>query len=335
MAKIVTFGEALLRLAPPGYLRFSQTDSFGAVFGGAEVNVATSLALLGWDASFVSKLPDHAIGDMVIDSLRRHGVDTRNILRGGERVGIYYLEKGAGVRASVCVYDRKHSSIAEAQPNEFDWDKIFDGVDWLHFSGITPALGENMVETCLDACKTAKRLGVKVSCDLNFRAKLWTLGEAAAAMEKLLPHCDLLISNASLARGMFYGGEEDETLSPAELESLAKKLAAQFDLEAVAFTQRRSVSASHHVFRGTVYANGECRVSRDYDLEIVDRVGGGDAFAAGVIYALGEGYPAAKAAEFAAAASALAHTLEGDANLVSLAEITALAEGDGSAAIKR
>ena len=334
MAKIVTFGEALLRLAPPGYLRFSQTDSFGAVFGGAEVNVATSLALLGWDAGFVSKLPDHAIGDMVIDSLRRRGVDTGGILRGGERVGIYYLEKGAGVRASVCVYDRKHSSISEARPDEFDWDSILSCADHFYFSGITPALGANMVEACLDACRAAKRLGIEVSCDLNFRSKLWTLDEAATTMAKLLPYCDLLVSNASLARGMFFGGEEDETLRADELESLAKRLAEMFGLEAVAFTQRRSISASRHVFRGAVYAGGPLAVSREYDLEIVDRVGGGDAFAAGAVYALGEGFPTAKAAEFAAAASALAHTLEGDANLVSLAEITALAEG-GGAAIRR
>lgn len=335
MAKIVTFGELMLRLAPPGYLRFSQADRFEASFGGAEANVAVSLSRFGWDAKFVTKLPTHAIGDMAVAALMKHGVDVSGIVRGGERVGIYFLEKGAGARASVCVYDRKYSAISAAEPCEFDWDSIFDGADRFHFTGITPALGENMVAACGDACRAAKERGVKISCDLNFRAKLWTLGEAARVMGELLPRCDLLISNASLARGMFYGGEEDENLPQDELEKLAKDLAERFGLEAVAFTQRKSESASRHRFSGMVYAGGECAFSREHEPEIVDRVGGGDAFAAGVIYALGEGYPAAKAAEFAAAAGALAHTIEGDFNLASLGEVTRLAEGDGAAAIRR
>ena len=204
MAKrIVTFGEIMLRLAPEGYLRFFQNDTMQATFGGGEANVAVSLANYGMDASFVTKLPGHAIGQGAINSLRALGVDTKDVVRGGDRVGIYFLEKGASQRGSVCIYDRAHSAIQEASREDFDWDKIFEGADWFHFTGITPALGENLVEICLDACKAAKAKGIKISCDLNYRGKLWTRAQAREAMTKLCEYVDVCISNEEDAKDVF------------------------------------------------------------------------------------------------------------------------------------
>ena len=259
MAKrIVTFGEIMLRLAPEGYLRFFQNDTMQATFGGGEANVAVSLANYGMDASFVTKLPNHAIGQGAVNSLRGLGVDTKDIVRGGDRVGIYFLEKGASQRGSVCIYDRAHSAIQEAKREDFDWDKIFDGADWFHFTGITPALGANLVDICIDACKAAKAKGVKISCDLNYRGKLWTRAQAREAMTKLCEYVDVCISNEEDAKDVFgieaentdiYGGKLDKE----GYKSVAKQLMDTFKFEKVAITLRSSISANDNDWAGMLY----------------------------------------------------------------------------------
>ena len=340
MAKIVTFGEQMLRLAPNGYYRFFQNDQMQATFGGGEANVAVSLANYGMEASFVTKLPAHAIGQGAVDSLRQFGVDTSKIVRGGDRVGIYYLEKGASQRGSVCIYDRAHSAIQEADPSEFDWDAIFEGADWFHFTGITPALGPNMVECCKQACIAAKKHGVKISCDLNYRGKLWTREQARAAMTELCQYVDVCISNEEDAKDVFgieaentdiYGGK----LNHEGYKSVAKQLADKFGFEKVAITLRTSISASDNDWAGMLYDGKDYCFSKSYHLHIVDRVGGGDSFGGGLIYALLSGKDTQAAVEFAVAASALKHSVEGDYNRVSVSEVEKLAGGDGSGRVQR
>ncbi|MBE6775038.1 MAG: sugar kinase [Ruminococcaceae bacterium] len=341
MAKrIVTFGEIMLRLAPEGYLRFFQNDTMQATFGGGEANVAVSLANYGMDASFVTKLPSHAIGQGAVNSLRALGVDTKDIVRGGERVGIYYLEKGASQRGSVCIYDRAYSAIQLAKREDFDWDKIFDGADWFHFTGITPALGENLVEICLDACKAAKAKGVKISCDLNYRGKLWTRAQAREAMTKLCKYVDVCISNEEDAKDVFgieaentdiYGGKLDKE----GYKSVAKQLMDTFGFEKVAITLRSSISANDNDWAGMLYDGSDYCFSKEYHLHIVDRVGGGDSFGGGLIYALLSGKTTQQAVEFAVAASALKHSIEGDYNRVTVSEVEKLAGGDASGRVQR
>ena len=291
--KVVTFGELMVRLQPYNYERFVQASTLEFTFGGGEANVAVSLANYGVDAAFVTKLPAHAIGQCAVNSLRRYGVDTSMIVRGGDRVGIYYNEKGASQRGSVCIYDRANSAIQLAQPSDFDWDKIFEGVDWFHFTGITPALGENVVEICRQACKAAKAHGVKISCDLNYRGKLWTREQARAAMTDLCQYVDVCISNEEDAKDVFgieaeatdiYGG----TLNHEGYKSVAKQLADKFHFEKVAITLRESHSASDNGWSAMLYdaATGEYCFSKKYELRIIDRVGGGDSFGGGLIYAL-------------------------------------------------
>lgn len=334
--KIVTFGEIMLRLRPEGFLRFSQADKFEATFGGAEANVAVNLAQLGCKTSFVSKLPAHAIGEMAVAALRKHGVDVADILRGGDRVGIYFIEKGMDARASVCVYDRARSAIATAEPGEFDWDAILDGADAFFFTGITPALGENMIEACRNACKIAKKKGILVCCDTNFRAALWSLDDASQTMTGLLSLCDVVISNAGLANDMFALGvpSNGELLDESGLRAVAVKLRERFGCKAAALTQRESLSSNHHRFSGALLVGDIFACSRVHDIDIVDRVGGGDAFAAGAILAVLEGMSAADGAEFATAASVLAHSIEGDVNLSSRAEIERLARGGDSRIVR-
>ncbi len=334
--KIVTFGEIMLRLRPEGFLRFSQADKFEATFGGAEANVAVNLAQLGCKTSFVSKLPAHAIGEMAVSSLRKYGVDVTNILRGGDRVGIYFLEKGMDARASVCVYDRARSAIATAEAGEFDWDTILDGADAFFFTGITPALGENMVEACKKACETAKKKGILVCCDTNFRAALWSLDDASKVMCELLPLCDVVISNAGLANDMFALGvpSNGELLDENGLRAVAEKLRERFGCKVVALTQRESISSNRHRFSGALLVGDSFAHSRVHDIDIVDRVGSGDAFAAGAILAVLDGMSAADGAEFAAAASVLAHSIEGDVNLSGRAEIEKLARGGDSRIVR-
>ncbi len=340
MKKVVTFGEIMLRLAPNGYYRFFQNDQMQATFGGGEANVAVSLANYGLDSVYVTKLPKHAIGQAAVNSLRYYGVDTSKIVRGGDRVGIYYLEKGASQRGSVCIYDRAHSAIAEAVPADFDWDSIFDGADWFHFTGITPALGGNLVEICKEACIAAKAHGVKVSCDLNYRGKLWTRAQAREAMTELCKYVDVCISNEEDAKDVFgieaegsdiYGGK----LNQEGYKSVAKQLADTFGFEKVAITLRTSISASDNDWAGMLYDGKDYCFSKTYHLRIVDRVGGGDSFGGGLIYSLLSGKTTQEAIEFAVAASALKHTVEGDYNHVSVAEVEKLCGGDGSGRVQR
>ena len=340
--KIVTFGELMLRLQPYNYERFVQADRLAFSFGGGEANVAVSLANYGMDAAFVTKLPAHAIGQAAVNSLRRYGVDTSKIVRGGERVGIYFNEKGASQRGSVCIYDRAHSAIQQAAPADFDWDAIFAGVDWFHFTGITPALGGQLVDICRAACIAAKAHGVKISCDLNYRGKLWTREQARAAMSDLCRYVDVCISNEEDAKDVFGIEAEATDIYAGELnregyKSVAKQLADQFGFEKVAITLRESRSASDNGWSAMLYdaASGEYCFSKQYALHIVDRVGGGDAFGGGLIYALLTGKSTQQAIEFAVAASALKHSIEGDYNMVTVDEVEKLAAGDGSGRIQR
>ena len=338
--KIVCFGELMLRLTPNGYYRFFQNDQMQATFGGGEANVAVSLANYGMDSVYVTKLPKHAIGQAAIDSLRYFGIDTTKIVRGGDRVGIYFLEKGASQRGSVCIYDRAHSAIAEACRSDFDWNAIFEGADWFHFTGITPALGQNVADICLDAYKAAKAHGVKISCDLNYRGKLWTREQARKTMTELCEYVDVCISNEEDAKDVFgieaegsdiYGGK----LNHDGYRSVAKQLADRFGFEKVAITLRSSISANDNDWAGMLYDGTDCYFSKSYHLHIVDRVGGGDSFGGGLIYSLLNGKTSQQAIEFAVAASALKHSVEGDYNRVSVSEVEKLAGGDASGRVQR
>ena len=342
MARVITFGELMLRLQPFNYERFVQAQSVEFTFGGGEANVSVSLANYGMDAAFVTKLPTHSIGQAAVNSLRRYGVDTSLIVRGGDRVGIYYNEKGASQRGSVCIYDRANSAIAKASASDFDWDAIFEGVDWFHFTGITPALGGELVQICKEACAAAKAKGVKISCDLNYRGKLWTRAEAREAMTELCKYVDVCISNEEDAKDVFgieaeatdiYGGK----LNREGYQSVAKQLADKFGFEKVAITLRESYSASMNGWSGMLYdaKTGEYCFSKKYELTIIDRVGGGDSFGGGLIYSILSGKDTQAAIEFAVAASALKHTIGGDYNMVSVAEVEKLAGGDGSGRIQR
>lgn len=338
--RVITFGEIMLRLAPNGYYRFFQDDQLQATFGGGEANVAVSLANYGMDVSFVTKLPSHAIGQGAVNALRALGVDTSHIVRGGDRVGIYFLEKGASQRGSVCIYDRAHSAIQEAKLLDFDWNAIFEDAAWFHFTGITPALGPNLVEICRQACQEAKERGITVSCDLNYRGKLWTREQAREAMTDLCQYVDVCISNEEDAKDVFgieaentdiYGGK----LNKEGYKSVAKQLADKFGFEKVAITLRTSLSANDNDWAAMLYDGTEYCFSREYHLHIVDRVGGGDSFGGGLIYALLNGKSTKAAVEFAVAASALKHSVEGDFNRVSAAEVEKLAGGDASGRVQR
>lgn len=338
--KVITFGELMLRLAPAGYYRFVQADTYGATFGGGEANVAVSLANYGVPVDFVTKLPQHEIGQAAVNSLRRFGVGTDTIVRGGDRVGIYYLEKGASQRPSKVIYDRAGSAIATASPSDFDWEKIFAGADWFHFTGITPALSPVLADICLTAAKAAKALGLTVSCDLNYRKKLWTREAARAAMSEICRYVDVCISNEEDAADVFGIHAEGTDVDSGKINSegycsVAKQLADTFGFRAVAITLRESLSANDNNWGAMLYTEGTCYFSRKYAIRIVDRVGGGDSFGAGLIYAMLSGYDPQKTIEFAVAASCLKHTIEGDYNMVSVAEVEALAGGNGSGRVQR
>ena len=340
MAKVVTFGELMIRLQPYNYERFVQADHLEFTFGGGEANVAVSLANFGVDAAYVTKLPAHAIGQAAVNSLRRYGVDTSMIVRGGDRVGIYFNEKGASQRPSVCIYDRAHSAIAEASASDFNWDKIFEGTEWFHFTGITPALGPNLVEICREACKAAKARGVKISCDLNYRGKLWTRAQAREAMTDLCKYVDVCISNEEDAKDVFGIEAEATDITSGELnkegyKSVARQLMDRFGFRMVAITLRESKSAFDNDWSAMLYDGKDYCFSKLYHLHIVDRIGGGDSFGAGLIYSLLNGYSTQGAVEFAVAASALKHSIEGDYNMVTVAEVEKLAGGDGSGRVQR
>lgn len=338
--RIVTFGELMLRLAPEGYLRFVQSDKFEATFGGAEANVAVSLANYGEDAVFVTKLPSHEIGQMAVNSLRKFGVNTAEIVRGGNRVGIYYCEKGASQRPSKVIYDRAGSSIAEAVTGDFDWKAIFKGAKWFHVTGITPALSKSACEVTIEACKTAKEMGITVSTDLNYRKKLWSREEAREAMSEICKYVDYCIANEEDAKDVFGIEAENTDIESGLLNregyiSVARQLTAAFGFKGVAITLRESISANDNKWSAMLYTDNSAYFSRKYDMHIVDRVGGGDSFGAGLIYGIVNGFDNQKVIDFAVAASCLKHSIEGDYNMVSVAEVEALAKGSGSGRVQR
>ncbi|WP_420455685.1 PfkB family carbohydrate kinase [Rubrivirga sp.] len=347
MPTVVTFGEIMLRLATPGFQRFSQAAQFEATFGGGEANVAVSLAYFGHDARFVSRLPEHAIGQAAVDRLRQFGVDTRFVARGGDRVGIYFLETGASQRPSKVIYDRAHSAVSEIEPGDVDWVAAFSGADWFHWTGITPALGDQPRAALRAALDAAKAAGVTVSCDLNYRSKLWTVDQARATMRPLMESVDVCVANeedADRSLGLTAGETDVEgaELDEAGYARLAERLRGEFGFDAVAITLRESHSASDNGWSamllggaGTAAPLAEPVRSRRYDVRLVDRVGGGDSFAAGLIHGLLTKDEAADALEFAVAASALKQTIPGDLNLTTAAEVEKLAGGSGSGRVER
>ena len=317
MSKIITFGEIMMRLNPPGYLRFLQTDTFEATYAGGEANVAVSLANFGNDAAFVSKVPAHEIGQNAVNALRRYGVDTSMILRGGPRLGVYYCEKGASQRGSI------------------------DGADWFHFTGITPALGGDMPAACLDACRAARAKGITVSCDLNYRGKLWTREKAGEVMAELMPYVDVCIANEEDAKDVFGIAAENTDINAGRLDregyvSVARQLTERFGFKAVAITLRGSISASENNWSGMLYTDGKAFFARSYLIHLVDRVGGGDSFGGGLIHAMRKwrGDPQLQI-EYAVAASCLKQATEFDFNLASEGEVLALAGGNASGRVHR
>ena len=340
MSKIITLGEIMLRLFPEGQTRFVQADSFDVIYGGGEANVAVSCANYGHDAYFVTKLPTHEIGQSAVNALRRYGVHTDYIVRGGQRIGIYFCETGASVRPGKVIYDRAHSAIAEADAREFDFDAIMSGADWFHWSGITPAISPQAAEITRKACEAAKRQGVTVSVDLNYRKKLWTPQEAQAVMKPLMNYVDVCIGNeedAELCLG--FKPDADVTAGQTDAagyEAIFRSMAQTFGFKYVISTLRESFSASHNGWKALIFDGQTFYTSRRYDLlPIIDRVGGGDSFSGGIIHGLLTKSSPAEALEFAVAASALKHTVTGDFNLVSAAEVETLAGGDASGRVQR
>lgn len=341
MKRVVTFGEVMLRLCPPGYLRLLQATSLEMTFGGAEVNVAVSLAQLGLDARFVTRLPKNDVAQAFINQVRGLGVDTTKILRGGERMGVYFVEKGASQRASTVLYDRANSAIAEINPDELNWDEIFEGATAFHTTGITPALSDSAAAAAIAGAKAAKERGISVSCDLNYRKKLWSSEKAGKVMGELMPYVDWCIANEEDAETVFGIKAADTNLTSGALShdgyiEVAQKLVARFpNLKGVAITLRESYSASRNGWSGMLYTDSTAHFSRHYDIDIVDRVGGGDSFAAGLIYSLVNGKSAQDAIEFAIAASCLKHSIIGDFSYIKLAEVETLLKGDGSGRVQR
>lgn len=340
MAKIITLGEIMLRLSPAGQHRFVQVDSFDVIWGGGEANVAVSCANYGHHACFVSRLPEHEIGQAAVNALRRYGVDTRHIVRGGDRVGIYYCETGASMRPSKVIYDRAGSAIAEADPEDFDFDAIMEGADWFHWSGITPAISDKAAELTRLACEAAKRHGVTVSVDLNFRKKLWTSEKAISVMRPLMKYVDVCIGNeedAELCLGFKPDADvESGHTDAAGYRGIFEAMMKEFGFKYVVSTLRESFSATHNGWKAMIYDGREFYQSRRYDIDpIVDRVGGGDSFAGGLIHGLLTMPTQGDALEFAVAASALKQTINGDFNLVSEAEIKALAGGSANGRVQR
>lgn len=340
MKRIVTFGEIMLRLAPPGYERFLQAETFTAVYGGGEANVAISLANFGANVAFVTKVPKNEIGQAAVNTLRRYGVDTSMITRSGNRLGIYYLEKGASQRASKVIYDRAGSAIAEAEPTDFDWDVVFNDAAWFHFTGITPAISDKAAALCKDALIAAKRHGLTVSCDLNYRKNLWSHEKAGMVMAELMQYVDICIANEEDAADVFNIHAENSDISSGKLNhdgyvSVAKQLTERFGFQKVAITLRSSKSANDNDWSAMIYADGVAHFSKIYAVHIVDRVGGGDSFGAGLIYSLLGNKSDADALEFAVAASCLKQTIEGDYNIATVSEVEKLAGGDGSGRVQR
>lgn len=345
MKKVVTFGEIMLRLSSPGFLRFTQANSFDAVYGGGESNVAVSLANFGIPVDFITRLPQNEIGESALMELRKRGVNTQNILRGGDRIGIYFLETGAVARGSKVIYDRANSSMSEIKIGMVDWGKIFDDADWFHWTGITPAISKSAAEVCKEALEAAEKLGLTISTDLNYRNKLWKYGaNPEEVMTDLVNHCDIILGNEEDAHKYFGIHPEDldvtkgASMDAKSFESVCKQMMEKFPkAKKVITTLRGSISASHNSWAGVLYDGDQLYESRTYQItHIVDRVGGGDSFMAGLIYGLlnfdGDDQ---KALDFAVAASCLKHTIYGDANLVSFDEVEKLMEGDASGRVSR
>lgn len=343
MAKIVTMGEIMLRLSTPNNERFLQADEFDVCYGGGEANVAVSLANYGHEAEFVTKVPENPIGDCAVAALRKMNVETKHIARGGERLGIYFLETGAAMRASNVVYDRAHSSISTAEPSDFDFDEIFKDADWFHFTGITPAVSDKAAELTEVALKAAKKHGVKVSVDLNFRKKLWSSEKAQRIMTNLMQYVDVCIGNEEDAEKVlgFKPGDTDVTsgeLNLAGYKSIFEQMVEKFNFEYVVSSLRVSKSASDNGWSACIYSRDtkEFYHSKEYRVHpIVDRVGGGDSFAGGTICGFLDGKNFKEALEFGVAASALKHTIPGDFNIVTRKEVETLAGGDGSGRVQR
>ena len=340
MAKIITMGEIMLRLSTPGNNRFVQSDSFDVNYGGGEANVAVSLANYGHDAYFVSKVPAHEIGQAAINSLRKFGVHTDYVARGGDRLGIYYLETGASLRPSKVIYDRSHSSICDTCPEDFDFEKIFSEADWFHWSGITPAISDKAAECLKLACIAARKAGVTVSCDLNYRKKLWTPEKAQSIMRPLMQYVDVCIGNeedAELCLGFKPSSNVEAGNTEADgYKNIFHEMKKEFGFKYVISTLRESYSATYNGWKAMIFNGDEFYVSRRYEINpIVDRVGGGDSFSAGVIHGLVNGMSQGDALEFAVAASALKHTIPGDVNMVSIQEVTSLAAGHTNGRVER
>ncbi len=340
MARIITFGEIMLRLSPYGNDRFIQTDQLRVIPGGGEANVAVSLANYGHEAYFVSKLPKHEIGQIAVNALRRYGVDTRFIARGGNRIGLYYAETGASMRPSKVIYDRAHSAIAEATPNDFDFDQIMEGAQWFHWSGITPAISDNAAELTRLACEAAKRHSVTISVDLNFRKKLWTSEKAITIMRPLMKYVDVCIGNEEDAQ-LCLGFKPDANVEGGQTDAsgyhkIFEQMQQEFGFKYVVSTLRESFSATNNGWKALIYNGKEFYESRHYNImPIIDRVGGGDSFSGGLIHGLLTKSTQGEALEFAVAASALKHTVNGDFNLVSTDEVEALAAGNANGRVQR
>ena len=339
MKRVACFGEIMLRLSPKGYLRFQQADDFDAVYGGAEANVCASLAQFGIDARFISALPEHAIGQAAINTLRAVGVDTGYVLRQGPRVGIYYSEKGASQRPSKVIYDRAGSSVSLVQPGEIDWEKALDGVDWFHFTGITPALGDNVAACTKEALDVCRSKGIRISCDLNYRKNLWSREKAGRIMSELVQGIDLCIANEADCSDVLGISAKNTNIDAGQLsndayQSVAAEVMKRYQIREMAVTLRRSISASDNEWSVLLY-DGEPHYSKNYKVHIVDRVGGGDSFGAALIYAKLSGFDVQTQVEFAAAASCLKHSVEGDFNVITVDEVMRLMGGDGSGRIQR
>lgn len=340
--RVVTFGEVLLRLSSPGYTKLFQKDCLDATFCGGEANVAVSLSVFGVDSIFITKLPDSDVGHAAAHSLDYFKVDTSKIIYGDGRMGLYYLEKGASQRPSKVIYDRSYSAIALANREEFDWNSILDGADWFHWTGINPALSDEMASICEDACKVAKEKRITVSCDLNYRGKLWSSEKAQRIMKPLMKYVDVCICNeedAEKALGIISRGTDVEVgeLNEKGYIHTAQTINSRFGCKYVATTLRRSYSASHNGWRAMLYNadSSESYFSRNYDIQIVDRVGGGDSFSAGLIYAIGSSFQYQEAIEFATAASCLKQTIEGDYNRSTVQEINSLLRTSGNGRVLR
>lgn len=340
MSKVVLFGEIMLRLSPEGFNRFIQADKFNVNYGGSEANVSFSLANFDIDSVFVTKLPNNELGQSAYNKLRQYGVDTSNIIMDGQRLGIYYLEKGASQRPSKVIYDRTNSAISQSKIDDFDWNQIFKDAKWFHFSGITPALSDSLAEICLIACKKAKALNIKVSCDLNYRTKLWSQNKANEVMSEIMHYVDVCIANEEDIEKVFGIKAENTDVDKGKLDynsykNVAETVLTKFNLSKIACTLRTSISASDNKWTAILYDGNKFYQSKEYDIHIVDRVGGGDSFVAGLIYGFLNNFSNQESIEFATAASCLKHSIEGDFNLVSVDEVNSLVSGNSSGRVQR